>query len=103
MRIHTTEEFEMWAFGSLGFDAEIDRMHAWNRLHGDLLVLHEDGDLFFDINMMKEIHKIMKDNPEGIYLHVMALKNIIDELEEKIRDRAISCEFDQLTRDHPIE
>lgn len=53
------EEFLVWAFGKdyIHLTEYLDFMHAWNALHGDYLMLHEDSDLDKDILRMAVLWK----------------------------------------------
>ena len=54
----TYEKFSVWAFGEnyeeLSDSLEI--MHAWNKLHGDILMLNEANNIKEDIQKMVHLY-----------------------------------------------
>lgn len=51
------KDFEEWAFGPGPFYHTIDRMHAWNKLHGDKLTLNPEDLPSEALFKMKAIYK----------------------------------------------
>lgn len=52
-------DFCRWAFGCRSMDAvfldEMSILRAWNKLHGDELLLEPDGNMFDDLGRMESL------------------------------------------------
>jgi hypothetical protein len=102
------EEFEMWAVGQVSqngkFVTPSVAMDFWNERHGGLLKIDANEIELGHLDKMKNIYGIMKHYPDGMYGYVETLiKMLNDSLRKQVRDAAITCEFDDLNRDHPKE
>lgn len=58
------ETFPLWAFGKdyIDYSHALTFMNAWNELHGDCLMLHEDSCVFDDSPKMVDLWRKRDNN-----------------------------------------
>jgi hypothetical protein len=54
-------EFEKWAFGDCKSEILLDKMHAWNKLHGDTKPFLPTDDAFFSLHQMHKLYTEQKN------------------------------------------
>ncbi len=67
LRIYLTKkdakDFSIWAFGDdERLVTHLDRLHAWNRAHGEVLRLYPHGYLYEDIPRMIELWRSTRED-----------------------------------------